>query len=180
MAFLYITPALLVILLDDRYGAKTRTGRNKSCMRHISAKEGQFDRTFPWRKRGKQASILCCLVHFCGVLWLWQEGWEEAERAFAACVWRVCDLLIPLPAPLYPSEQRAPTVMHTQRYCTPSTDTWDTSDVGYSIYRRHWFDRMHLIIWVFLTLGWVHMWRWELVQEFRADFSGRQHVKRCF
>lgn len=29
--------------------------------------------------------------------------------------------------------------------------TPETPDVGYSIYRRHWFDRMHLIIWVFLT-----------------------------
>lgn len=28
-----------------------------------------------------------------------------------------------LPAPLYPSEQRAPTVMHIQRCCSPSTDT---------------------------------------------------------
>lgn len=78
-------------------------------------------------------------------------------------------LLISLPAPLNPSEQRAPTVMHIQRYCTPSTDTWDTSDVGYSIYRRHWLDRMHLITWVFVTPGWVYMLRWESVQELRAD-----------
>lgn len=69
---------------------KQEQGQNKSYEtdRQIPADKGQFDLVFPRGKREK-ASILCCLVHLCGVLWLWQEGGEEAERAFT--VRCVCD-----------------------------------------------------------------------------------------
>lgn len=104
-------------------------------------------------------SILCCLVHLGRVLWLWQEGWEETERAFTACTWHVCDeaaASTPAEPPPCTSEpewaESTDGHAHTQILYT-STDTGDISDMGYSIYRRHWLDRMHLIIGVFLTPG---------------------------
>lgn len=121
-------------------------------------------------------SILCCLVHLGRVLWLWQEGWEETERAFTACTWHVCDeaaASTPAEPPPCTSEpewaESTDGHAHTQILYT-STDTGDISDMGYSIYRRHWLDRMHLII-GFWPLGGGS------VQEFRAVLGGRGTVK---
>lgn len=62
-----------------------------------------------------------------------------------------------------------------------STDTWDTSDVGITVFTEDTdFDRMHLIIWVLQAdprpPGGVHMFRWKSVQEFRAGRGRTQRV----
>lgn len=168
---------------DDRYSAKTRTGTKQILQdRQISANKGQFDLVFPRGKREK-ASILCCLVHLCGVLWLWQEGGEEAERAFT--VWCVCDeATASLPADLPPCAsapewaESTDSHAHTEMLFTFRQTLWDTSDVGYRIYRRHWLDRMHLITRVFLRPGWVHRLRWDPAHEFRAA-NGPQMIQCC-
>lgn len=147
------SPRCHFIGMGDRYSAKTTgTGTNQVLHgRRVSATEDRCDLVFFTWKQGKPLHAVV-RFHLCGVLWLWQEGWEEAERAFTACVWRVrLSAHLPLPAPPYPSEQRAPTVMHTRRNCTPSNRHLETLQTWVTVFTEDTdLIACTLIIWVFL------------------------------
>lgn len=104
MALLHKPTALRVISLEwmDLYSAKKKknqtNNRNKpNPTWDFSPKKCPFDLVFPCGNREK-AFILCCLVHLCGVVWLWQRGLRGSRKEGPsppppppACVWRVCD-----------------------------------------------------------------------------------------
>lgn len=179
MAFSHTTnsPPWQFIGTDDRYSAKTRTGTKQILHdRQISASKGQFDLVFP---RGKREKRLYCVVWFTSAeSYGFGKGVERKQKGPsppAAFVMKQppLDLLTSLPAPLNPSEQREHRRSCTHRDTVHLRQTlWDTSDVGYGIYRRRWLDRMHLITRVFLRPGWVHRLRWDPAHEFRADPRG--------
>lgn len=151
MALLHKPTALRVISLEwmDLYSAKKGTNQ---ILHEISAQKMPVWSCVSVWEQGKSIYIVLSgsPLRSCMALAKRVER-KQKGGAFAAaaaglrlaCVWWSGRLFCPLssfPAPLNPSEQRAPMVMHIQRYCTPLTDDWDTSDAGYVIYRRHWLD----------------------------------------
>lgn len=159
MALLHKPTALRVISLEwmDLYSAKKKKPnkqqeQTKSYMRFQPKKMPVWSCVSVW-EQGKSIYIVLSGSPLRSCMALAkrverkQKGGAFAAAAAAglrlACLWWSGRLFCPLssfPAPLNPSEQRAPMVMHIQRYCTPLTDDWDTSDAGYVIYRRHWLD----------------------------------------
>lgn len=121
---------------------------------HVSAKNARLILCF---RVGTGKSVWFTSAEFYG---FGKEGWEETERAFTACARHACDEAVTSPPAELPPCTSEPGWAestdghaHTQILYT-STNTGDVSDVSYSIYRRHWLDRMHLIIGVFLSPDW--------------------------
>lgn len=164
--------------MDDKYSAKTITGTNWVRYDiHIYAKKNARLILCFHVGTGKNVYIVLSgsprqsSMALAGGL---RGNRKGLYRLHLACLWWSSRLYSCWASSLYlwtrVSREHRRSCTHTQILYT-STDTGDISDMGYSIYRRHWLDRMHLIIGVFLTPG------GESVQEFRAVLGGRGTVK---
>lgn len=162
--------------MDDGYSAKTTRANQIIHDQYISAKKMPVQSCVPMWEQGK-ASILRCLVHLCRVLWLWQEGWEEAERAFNACVWRVCDEAAAFVCSAPSLHLWTQVSREHQQSCTFSDTvhlqkTLDTLQHGSRYLQKtltwsHALDNMS-----FCPPAGFYMLRWKSVQELRANLSG--------